>query len=89
MPPAGWFTNVTSVSDDVDAPVVTVTRRLPRSSDSLRFDGLTVTDLTSVAGSDCCSVITAVAPATLIGPEQRPPATGPTLNDEPPDGATV
>ena len=46
-------------------------------------------DLTSVAGSDCASVIVADAPETVIGPEQRPPLIGPTENDEPPDGATV
>jgi hypothetical protein len=34
-------------------------------------------------------VIVADAPETVIGPEQRPPATGPTLKAEPPDGATV
>ena len=89
MPPAGLFVNVTSVSDDVDAPVVTVTERLARLSDSLRSDGRTVTDATSVAGSDCASVIVAVEPDSEIGPEQRPPLIGPTLNAEPPDGATV
>ena len=42
--PSGVALNVTSVSDDVDAPVTTVTERPGRSSDTLRIDGRTVVE---------------------------------------------
>jgi hypothetical protein len=88
VPPAGWLKNRISVSDDVEAPVATVTLRPGRFSLSLRADGRTSIFATSVAGTVDASVTVAFVVPTVIGPEQNPAFTS-RENAEPAVGVIV